>query len=171
MWLCTVYFDLFPPMQPLGLSNPVTQWWSLSLSHQTENTFMSSSAHCGLSPALRWFTVSHSLHRCIFHFHLKNQLHKIHPLYFRTPTKEKMKWTYMRKGEKLSNRRNRNPCCVYKILVGSEVVIYFSAIFHKAGVRAASLVLWEKWKLVQKHKKAIILQVFAAVVHCFPYIA
>lgn len=75
----------------------------------------------------------------------------------------------MRKEEKLSNRKDINPSWVYKTLMGSEVMIYFSAMFHKAGVKASSLRLWEKWKLVWKHKKAIIFHVFAAVDHCFPH--
>lgn len=75
----------------------------------------------------------------------------------------------MRKGEKLSNRKKRNPFWVYKTLVGLEVVIYFSAVFHKAGVNATSLMLWEKWKLVWKHMEAHILHVFPAIDHCFPH--
>lgn len=44
-----------------------------------------------------------------------------------------------KEGEKPCNRRNRNLFSVFKILLGFEMVIYFSAKFHKAGVKAFPL--------------------------------
>lgn len=177
-----MFLNLYKNLKGLWLS---AVFWAISTkaivssvqSHDNLSNFISvvsvkeHSAHCELSQQLIDSSLLTFPLIRVSLFSFKNQLHKPMYIWFVPAhlSKEICKNIYEKEGIKTSNGRNRNLLWVFKILLVLMWWFILVQCFIRLMLRLFPCSMWEKWKLIWKHKRATKLHVLAAGDYCFPH--